>query len=260
VELDFGTYSNQVVGRVSDGLWEAPLLGDRSAYNSKTNPAPFAGTYTLLLPGADADQGPEGNGYATLKVDGNGLVTLAGTLADGTKVTQKVPTSRDGQWPLYLSLYSGTGSVLSWLTVTNRATDDIRGLLSWIKESSIKSKLYAEGFTNECNVVGSEFIAPPKGSLRVLNLTQAELTFAGGDLASEFTNLLDFDLLGKVSNLSPNSLSIKFNPASGLISGTVTDPTSGKPFKFSGAVFQKQNAGSGFLLGPSRSGRFVLSE
>jgi len=261
VELDFGARSNQVVGRVTDGSWEAPLLGDRAVFSSLSHPAPFAGHYTLILPGQnDAAEGPEGDGSAMLKIDGNGMVTMAGTLADGTKVSAKMPASADGQWPLYLPLYSGTGSALSWLTFSPRAGDDVHGLLSWIKGSSLKAKIYPGGFTNECLAMGSVFTAPPKGSARVLNLSQADLTFGGGDLLVPFTNELVFDALGKIVNLSPNKLSIKLNTASGLISGSVTDPTTAQALKFTGAVFQKQNLGSGFSLGTSHSARFVLHQ
>jgi len=261
IELDFSMRTNQVVGRVTDGTWEAPLLGDRKVYDALVNPAPFAGHYTIILPGSDdPDLGPQGDGSASLKIDQSGLITLAGTLADGTKITQKVPAAAGGQWPLYLSLYGGTGSVLSWLTMTNRAGDDANGLVSWVKASSATSKLYSGGFTNECLAIGSLFTPSPKGSQRVLNLSQADITFAGGDLAAEFTNQLLFDPVGKISNMSFNKLSMTINPASGLITGTVLDPGSAKTLKFSGAVFQKQNGGSGFLLGPTQSARFVLGQ
>jgi len=67
-------------------VWEAQLLGDRAVFNSKTNPAPYAGIYTLVVPGQiDPADGPEGDGVGTLKVDSNGVASLAGTLADGDK-------------------------------------------------------------------------------------------------------------------------------------------------------------------------------
>jgi hypothetical protein len=47
---------------------------------------------------------------------------------------------------------------------------------------------------------------------------------------------------------------------SGLFSGSVVDPSTGKPVKFSGALLQKLNAGSGFSLGSDRSARVVIQE
>jgi len=97
----------------------------------------------------------------------------------------------------------------------------------------------------------------PHGNALALN--QATIHFLGGDLLNPFSNLLGLES-GLVKNLGVNKLALKINPASGLITGTVTEPATQKPLKFTGAVFQKQNAGSGFLLGPSLSARFVIAE
>jgi hypothetical protein len=155
-------------GQLSDGTWFADLNGDRAVFNSLTNPAPFAGTYTLAMPGRLGDsQCPEGDGSGTLKVDGSGIATFAGTLADGTKVAQRVPLSRRGEWPLYVGIYSGKGSVLSWLSVANRAFDDITGLMSWIKIPQSTAKYYPGGFALETAALGSRYTPPPAGQ-RVL--------------------------------------------------------------------------------------------
>jgi hypothetical protein len=262
VEFDFaGGATNQVVGRVTDTVWEAPLLGDAACYNSKTDPAPFLGTYTLIIPGTDSPEaGPEGHGFGTVKVDGNGKVTFAGTLADGTKVSQKVPLSRDGQWPLYVPLYRGSGSILSWLAVTNQAADDINGLLSWIKPDDARTKYYAGGFTNETFVTGSQFVRPTSSTNGLLNLAQADVTFSGGDLESEWTNMVLWNLQNKITNLGDNKLTMKISPANGLFSGSVIDPSTGKPVKFKGALHQKQNVGAGFALGKDLSARVLLQE
>jgi len=261
VELDFaGGRTNQVVGRVTDGSWEAPLLGDRSIFNSRTNPAPFAGSYTLIIPGQeDGDAGPEGNGFGTVKIDANGVATLAGTLADGTKVSQKVPLSEEGEWPLYVSLYSGSGALLSWLTVVDRPTDDITGLLSWIKPALSKTKQYPGGFTNESVAVGSVYVKPVPSTTPVINLTDGQVTFSGGNLAADFANPVAM-AANKVTNLGDNKLSLSISTSSGLFKGSVVDISTGKTLKFSGALLQKQDAGFGFLLGTNRSSRVTLGE
>jgi hypothetical protein len=260
VEFDFGGgSSNQVVGRVTDGVWEAPLLGDRAIFNSKTNPAPYAGNYTVVLPGQDdGNAGPEGDGFGTIKVDGNGGAALAGTLADGTKVSLKVPLSMHGQCPVYVPLYSGYGSILSWLTVSNRPTDDVTGLLSWIKPAQIKAKQYPSGFTNETMAVGSSYFRPVPATNPAIRLTDPSVSFAGGNLANPFADTIILGASSKVTNLGSNKLSLSIVATSGLFKGSVTDPSTGKSFTFSGALLQKQNAGAGFLLGTNRSSRVVL--
>ena len=49
-------------------------------------------------------------------VDSKGTVKFAGKLGDGTSVSQSALLSIDGQWPFYISLYSGSGSLFGWLT------------------------------------------------------------------------------------------------------------------------------------------------
>lgn len=261
-ELDFGVgNSNQVAGRVSDGVWEAQLIGDRAVFNSKTNPAPYAGVYTLVFPGqVDPGDGPEGDGFGTCKVASNGLATFAGTLADGTKVSQKVPLSMNGQWPLYIALYSGGGSALSWLTLTNRTTDDVNGLLSWIKPAFPKAKQYPGGFTNETMTSGSLYIRPASSTNQVLDLTQTDILFGGGNLTVPFTNTITLSANNKITNLSSNKLSLTISVANGLFRGSVVDPSTGKPFNFAGALLQKRNAGCGFLLGTNHSSHVVLGD
>ena len=51
----------------------------------------------------------------TLTVATSGQVTFAGTLADGTTVSQSAKLSQYGQWPLYASLNSGKGQLRGWL-------------------------------------------------------------------------------------------------------------------------------------------------
>ncbi len=260
VEIAFGG-DEQVAGRVTDGIWEAPLLGDRAVFNSKTNPAPYLGAYTLIVPGQDSsDLGPEGDGAASVKVDGNGLATLAGTLADGTKLSQRVALSRQGHWPLHVPLYSGAGGVVSWLVVTNRASDDINGLLSWIKPTVLKSRQYPGGFTNETVALGSAYVRPATSTNRVLSLTDLHVAFGGGNLAAPFSNTVTLGDGNRFTNQSTNKLALSVSTSSGLFAGTVQDPSSNKTFKFKGALFQRQNAGAGYLLGTNSSARVVLSE
>jgi hypothetical protein len=262
VEFDFSSApSNQVVGRVTDGIWEAPLLGDRSVFNSRTQPSPYAGSYTLVVPGQDQPGlAPQGDGMGSLKIDANGLVTFAGTLADGSKVSQRVALSAAGQWPLYIPLYSGGGSILSWMIVTNRASEDLTGLLSWIKPALAKAKQFPHGFTIETFVTGSVYVKPTEPDQTILNLPEANLAFSGGDLSAEINHLIQIGAKSKVTNLSSNRLKMAFSLATGLFSGSSVDSVSGRSLRFNGAVLQKQNAGYGFLLGTNVSSRVTLSE
>ena len=261
VELDFGVGSNQMGGQVTDGVWESQLLGDRAVFNSKTNPAPYAGNYTVAFPGqADPLAGPEGDSTGTLKMASNGVAVFAGTLADGTKVSRKVPVSASGQWPLYVSLYKGGGSVLSWLTVTDGTTNDVNGLLSWIKPAMTTARQYPDGFSCDTTTTGSRYVRPATSTNWVLNVTQPGVMFEGGNLAASFTNAIILGVGNVVRNLGTNALSLTITLGNGLFRGSVIDPSTSRSCSFQGALLQKQNSGCGFLLGTIRSSRVVLGD
>jgi len=258
LNLGVGRNPDQLRGQISDGIWFADVQADRSVFHSVTNPAPFAGAYTLAIPGRLGNPlSPEGDGVGTLKVDGSGIATFAGALADGTKLTQRVPLSRRGEWPLYLSLYTGKGSLLSWLTITNRPSDDITGLMSWIKTSQSTSKFYPGGFTNETVALGSRY-TPPGAGQRALNLTEGNLLFSKGNLDPDFVNRVALSENNRFSNLSQNKLTLTLTASSGLLKGTATDPATGKSYSLTSVVLQKQNTALGFLLGTNRSSQVVL--
>jgi hypothetical protein len=241
-------------------VWEAPLLGDRCTFDGKTNSAPFAGSYTIIFPGQDdGNDGPEGHGYGTVKIDAKGQASLAGTLADGAKISHKATLSVEGQWPLHVPLYSGGGSILSWLTVADRPEDDLTGRLSWIKPALRKARQYPGGFTNETMVIGSSYVRPASSTDPVINLTDSEIYFEGGHLLMAIINPITLTA-NKVINRGDNKLSLSISTSSGLFKGSVQDPATGKSHKFYGALLQKQDRGSGFLLGADRSSRVVLGE
>src|SRR5207248_6361902 len=103
LQLDV-TDGSRITGTISDGTWVAEFTANRAAFNARTSPAPFAGKYTVILPGpADGNsQTPQGDSYGSLTVDQAGRVRFRGALADGTKLTQSTTISQDGQWPLYV--------------------------------------------------------------------------------------------------------------------------------------------------------------
>jgi hypothetical protein len=244
--------SNRITGWLSDGTWTATLLGDRSVYHAKTNPAPFAGQYTLVFPGAaNPADGPEGHGYGTVKVDLAGRVTLAAALADGAKAAQKVALSQSGVWPLYVPLYKGLGQLLSWQTFSNLPSGDVSGSVNWTRPPQPASPYWPSGFTQETITVGSSYVRPgPTNPL--LQITQTTFVCQGGNISPSVTHPITVDAQGKITIAGGNPISISVSPASGLFSGKLTDAT-GHSRTFRGAVLQKQVGGAGFLLGTNRS-------
>ena len=248
LNLDFqigGDQADQISGHLSDGTWTALLSGDRAMFG-RTNPAPFAGNYTLVVPGYDANSAlPAGDGFGTLKVNSVGQVNFVGTLADGTKVSQSAPLSQAGYWPLHIPLNSGTGILMSWLTFAS-PTNDLSGNLTWIKQANSKSKYYPAGFTCQSDVLGSKYLRTDP----VLNLPTACLTFSGGSLDSCITNSISIGAGSKVTTPG-RQLKLSFSTSTGMFKGTFLDPVTAKPLTFSGVVFQKLNAAYGVLFGNS---------
>jgi hypothetical protein len=260
LELQAGTgaQAGQIFGRLTDGTWVANLSGDRATFKARINPAPWAGNYTLILPGVDGDPTlPAGDGYATVRISTGGAASMAVALADGTKVTLSAPLSKSGLWPVYASLYAGQGSLLGWLAFTNRADDDLNGMLNWIKPANSRARYYPAGFTEQIMAIGSVYSRPP-GTNHILDLDTATISFSGGNLAADFTNNVSIGRSSRVTNLSANRLNLSFSPSTGRFGGGVTDPAGGKPLPFSGAVFQRLNSGYGFLPGTDQSSRVVI--
>jgi hypothetical protein len=246
---------------VSNGTFTANLVSDRAVFDGKLHLAPQAGRYTLIIPSASDNSAstPDGNSFGTVTVDKAGRIRLAASLADATKLSQAVTLSKNGDWPLYVPLYGGNGSMMSWLAFNNTASSDIDGDVVWIKPNVPSAKLYPLGFKVTSPARGSRFQgAPAPGNL--LTFTNGELALVGGDLAGSITNQITLGARNRVTNLSANKLTLTFSPSKGSFTGRVINPASGKPVSFSGVVLQKENAGFGWFLGLSHSGLVSLAE
>jgi hypothetical protein len=244
----------QVSGRVTDGTWNAPLAGGRAAGTS-----PFAGDYTVVMPGLVGDSRlPAGDSFGTMTVGSDGLATLTGTLADGTMFAQSAYVTADGDWPLYVSLYVGRGAIVSWLTFTNLTTSDVNGTFVWIKPAGVSATSYPLGFTNETKAVGSLYTEPNVAG-KALNLSSASVRFTGGDLGAGFTNAVSVNAGSQVVNLSPNQMTFTIATPAGTFGGQIHEPGTAALHNFSGVVLQKQDAAFGFMTGTTASSRVVLA-
>jgi hypothetical protein len=247
--------TDQITGSLSDGVWTAQLTGNRSVFNAKTNRAPQAGRYTLVFPGHyESTTEPGGDSPCTVSVDAVGKVMLKGTLADGTKITQASTVAGNGQWPFYVSLYGGGGSLLSWITFDDDPDDEFSGELNWIKPVVANAKYYPAGFTNQTEVHGSSYHMPTAGT-PALSFVSGEMIFSGADLPGPITNRVLLDSANKVKNLSPNKLTAGVIPATGAFSGSVTNPSSARTYAFNGVVLQGTENGCGFFTSSNLTGR-----
>jgi hypothetical protein len=249
--LEFQTGTDHITGTIGDGDWLADLYMDRGVYNSKTNPASFAGHYTLLFPGSgdvtNSDL-PFGDGYGIVTIDTAGKVRLSGSLADGTKVSQSSVVTSDRHWPLYVPLYKGQGQLLSWQTVADTGDKDIGGDYSWIKPADDRSKVYPDGFAFQTNAFGS-FYNPALSP--ITGFEDALVILSGGGL---ITNLqTGVFVTNKVYAVGTNKFSMILNVPTGTFKGSTMNPATGKPISFNGVVLQKQGYGSGYFLSTNQT-------
>jgi glucose/arabinose dehydrogenase len=247
--------NGQITGRMSDGSWDAALLADRTTFAARTNPATnFANRYTFLLPGsADGLSEPAGDGAGCVIVDPGGRLRFTGVLADGSPMAQSVPISKNGAWPLYLSLYGGRGSALGWILLTNSTQPDLGGLVSWSRPPLPRPRVYTNGFALDSMLIGSAYHAP--GTNTLFSETNAVVIFSQGGLGESVTNNVILGPGARVTSASTNRLTLKLRQAAGSFTGTTTLPGATKATTFRGALLQKQGYGGGFFLGTNQSGR-----
>lgn len=261
LEMDFSG-GQLIQGFVEDpGLWRSELTANRSTF-SPANMAPEGGAkslkYTLAISGgSNVLTQPTGYSVGSLTVDVSGNITFAGILADGTKVSQKTFLSQHDQWPFYLSLYGGKGSMLGWLSFTNLSDHSPAGPVSWIKLAGA-AKPYPAGFdlSDGLQAAGSLYAATnrmPALTFDAGSPTNGIIVLAGGNLDSEMTNSLWIGSNNKMTGPNQMNLSIA---ATGLWSGKVFRQVTGQRQTLSvcGAVLQNQHLGVGSFLGNGQSG------
>jgi hypothetical protein len=245
------------VGTFGIPSWTADLDVERVGFNAVTNPAPFAGAYTVVFRGsgnaADATK-PFGDGYSTAKITTAGKVTLSGVMADGAAFSSSGILSQDGLLALYVPLSTGPAQVLGWLNFNSTPEADVSGDVNWLRLPKVTATTYRAGFNWQTNATGSRLNTT---LIPALSFTSGSIVLAGGNLAATLVDPVNF-VSNKVSNLGTNALTFTLYPTTGLIKGTMFDPARAKQVSFKGIILQKQNYGTGFFLGTNQSGNFYF--
>jgi len=253
VQLNLDPTNGAMTGTVSDGIWTSDLIADAAVY-SRTNPAPQAGKYTLVFPGSgNGSNQPAGNGFGSVTVNDLGGVTFIGTLGDGTPVTSTTTVSGEGQWPLYISLYGGKGSMVGWLSFTNDGIID--GQVGWFKQPQPSAKLYPGGFTNSPVALGSSYHFT--NGLPVLGSADGVLSLINGSAQENMTERVGIS--PDAQDKDQGGVKLVFNNSTGLFKGSLRNPSTGQPMSVVGAVLQSQQIGAGYFLGTTGTGSVVLS-
>jgi hypothetical protein len=248
---------NIIRGSVRSGNKVIALLAERAAYGDQ-QPVPEAGRYTIVLPSGTSATGPNGTGIGNLTVLPSGTMSFVAELADGSTISQGVPVSNSGTWPVYVSLYKGKGSMIGWLNFTNGTTTRWTGDLRWIKSTDAGGKNYPAGFAVKAPITASPFVSHPTGL--GIDLVNAALAFNGPKLFSTETATIistNHNIIEFRQGDSPVE-TLKVIPFSGRFTGTFRDPVTLKRSPVKGIVVQNQGLCAGYFLSTNLSGRVDL--
>lgn len=262
--LDVAGGTNSIVGTITDGTFTSDVALDRAAYDKKLRPVPggIVGAYTVLFqPTQVSTTIPQGHGFGTVKVDAAGVIKLAASLADGTKITQSATLSSAGTWPFYIPLYKGGGQLAGEVTFSSDpGISDFAAMLDWRKPTTTGA-LYPGAFATMLDFVGSKYIVPPKGQ-RVLDLANGANNARATASATAITalnKLVTLDGTNKfIIATDATKLKLTITAPTGLFTGSYLDGTATR--KFGGVIFQEQNIGGGFVTGPAATGPAVIAQ
>lgn len=255
VQLDMTNNTSQLTGTVSGNGFTSGLLADRAVFDGRTNLAPFAGSHNFVI---DTNSTVEGFGSGTVTVSPAGVATMSGKLADGSPISQTVSISTNGTWPFFVSLYNGKGSALGFLRFINLPSSSISGTVQWFRPD-LGKPLFAGGFTNITDVVGSLFIAPP-ARVPIMNWTEGLALVGGNALPMVFTNDVTFQSNNTITiNMQFNGLKLTVD-RSGLLHGSFEHPISQRVDAIQGALLPKTNWGGGFFVETNSSGFLFLGQ
>ncbi len=259
LQLDLTNGTDQITGSLFDGISTAAIVADRSVF-SNFNPAPQAGSYTILIPPNPAQpDSPQGNGFGILKVATAGTLRISGALADGTPYTQSTFISKNSTWPFYVASYRSQGSISGSLKFRDQpGVSDLDGAVNWFRASSSTAKIFAGGFDSETTLIGSGYTKP--SGAPVLSVPAGEgnvlLNFGDGNLESELQHPATLEANNKfvINQASNEKIRVSISAVSGSLKGSFVHPVTGRPTNHRGVVFQKQNLAEGYFLGDSQAG------
>jgi len=250
LECDPNTAGGLVFGQLAAPSWVAQVVACKPAGGSAAHPNTHAGTYTLALPAdAGSPAGPAGYGYATVKISSSGAASLAGSLADGYKVSAGAGISADGYLPVYTALYGGGGCTIGWLRFGGGTPSIDSGSgygLIWTKSPGATAGNYTGGFTNASQIFGSAYT--PRSGLPLPGVSAGDLfslSFTGGGVSIPSTTFT-LGAGARLPRLSGATLS--FTASSGYFSGRTTS-VDGFAIKFQGVVLQQGGNAVGYFLG-----------
>ena len=240
------------------------IAAHRHAY-STSNPVPasYVKKYTARLKARDT-QGegftskdyPQGDGYLTFSVANTGVVTMVGSLADGTPVSMSGSLSQFNNWPIYQSLYTNKGCIAAtaWLDDSQADTDATAYEMMWFRPAISTSQWYPYGWQEGIlvDMLASKYTPAPAAvfpGLQLSHPTQGNtiLSFDDGLLTAPVSKRVNLTTTNVLTKAPTTDTSFTFTPtfSTGLIGGTFTHTDGTKP-AWKGVLMQKGGNTGGF--------------
>ncbi len=252
------------------GIRSTTVTGWRRKFDGRNPSTVYPGIYNVAVTASgDSATRPKGATLVSLAIKADGSVSLAGTTADGEKLTGATFVGPTGQVLVFSSLYTpAKGSLLGNLQLNNGTpaegvnpanNDTVGGTLSWLRplNTSTNSRAYAGGFSlsaGNLTIAGGRYartgstrtiLDVQAGTTALLEFSDAGLSAAEPadparpDLSLTLQAGNKFDINGN----NPRLTKLKVDAAKGLFSGTFSyDGLLNKTVKFQGHVLRNGGA------------------
>lgn len=243
--LDLG--NNTISGTVSDGVNSADIDGWRNVWSSTTNPVTagsfflgrFNFTYQTPAEIAPDQNWPHGLGYGYAVVPASGAASVTGVLADNSAFSSSAFLGPQGQFLVFKTLYSNKGVVIGNHQIAASAAGTVSdygqpAAVKWLRKDQAPtvSYSYGAGFDVTLTVTGSRYdqtLIPVGANVIGSNVaavdTQIDFSDGGLDVSNPDVQFTLSAVNKATYPANPNKVSISFNKATGVISGSfsVTD-------------------------------------
>ncbi len=271
--------------------------GKKLVFPTGTPPVTYAGAYTVIFsPDSTVNALPRPLGYshATAAIDAKGKLTLAGTLADGTKITASLYPDANAGYRLYLQPYTGRldSYCAAWFEPQEHPDFPGRGIirasdmqgLFWAKAAKTADVNYRGGIPESvCSILLDPWLPPlaAKTPNPAITLPQRLFLNGTGDVDVLYNGLpgslnltglpllVRMDATGKVNVLvtnpvNPRAWKVTVTPATGAFTGshTALDGTKSITVNFTGVMRQPPSTetspeliGAGFSVVPQLTGQ-----
>jgi hypothetical protein len=184
---------------------------------------------------------------------------LAGSLADGSALSQSTAASEDGLWALFVPLYGGRGYLLGWLSLnpSQRVAP-----LDWLMPPMLAKSYYTNGFDQDREALLTRYQKPPaKQNAVAWTNAEAVIHLLNGQAPQALTNqvMLTNNTL-RVLGGSISNLTLSVTVSNGLFTGTFKHPADGKVASFKGALLQDPAPffySGGWFLGTNGQGGII---